>query len=84
MIDLHSYTTASGGQMLPQELVVPHPGHDTQARRELRELAATLGLLPIGGSGYHGHGDRLGAAATSLAVYKRLVAQAHGDTPIRR
>ena len=64
---------------------VNHPGHDSQARRELRELAARLHLVPIGGSGFHNpDADRLGAASTSQAAYRRLVSEASGAAPIRR
>jgi predicted metal-dependent phosphoesterase TrpH len=63
---------------------VNHPGHDDEARRELRELAATLGVLPIGGSGFQGpHTGRLGAASTSRAAYKELAALG-GAALIRR
>ncbi|ASU81223.1 PHP domain-containing protein [Actinopolyspora erythraea] len=33
---------------------IDHPDHDEEARQRLRELAAELGLVPTGGSDYHG------------------------------
>ncbi|KJE21114.1 putative metal-dependent phosphoesterase, PHP family [Frankia torreyi] len=62
---------------------VDHPGHDADTRLRLRDVAAELRLLPIGGSGYDGPPGQLGSDTTPYATYQRLIAQAAGATPIR-
>lgn len=67
-------------------LEVDHPDHDHPDRGHLRDLAATLGLLVTGASDYHGANKsiRLGVWGTAPAVYRDLVAQASGATPVTR
>jgi hypothetical protein len=57
-------------------LEVDHPDHGPQDRRELRALAAGLGLLVTGSSDYHGTGKStpIGAEATSPEMLQALVA----------
>lgn len=58
---------------------VEHPKHSASARRRLRALVQDLGLLPSGGSDFHGPGagrTKLGAHAVSLARMEALRAAA--------
>jgi len=56
---------------------VDHPQHDEPARASLRGLAAELGLVPTGGSDYHG-GNKptpLGAETTAPDAFEALLAK---------
>lgn len=59
---------------------VDHPNHDPQTRRDLRELATKLDLLPTGSSDYHGTNKQiaLGAETTRPEVLAELVDRANG------
>lgn len=59
-------------------LEVDHPDQDQPVRDRLRALAASLDLVPSGGSDDHGSltGDRLGCATIAPAAYERLMARA--------
>jgi 3',5'-nucleoside bisphosphate phosphatase len=63
---------------------VDHRDNPPEARRRLREVAATLGLLVTGASDYHGDGkdNRLGENTTDPDVLAALVAQAAGAVPV--
>lgn len=65
-------------------LEINHPQHDQAAREQLRALAASLGLVPSGGSDDHGEltGFRIGTETAPPGSYQRLVEQAAGATPI--
>jgi 3',5'-nucleoside bisphosphate phosphatase len=65
-------------------LEINHPQHDGAAREQLRALAATLNLVPSGGSDDHGEltGFRLGTETAPPGSYQRLIEQATGATPI--
>jgi hypothetical protein len=62
---------------------IDHPDHDETARKELRALAADLGLPVTGSSDYHGTNKivRLGAETTAPDMFESLVAGATG-TPL--
>jgi predicted metal-dependent phosphoesterase TrpH len=64
---------------------VDHPDQPPTARRDLRDLVRSLGVLATGASDYHGDNKRirLGAETTSREAYEALVAQATGAAPIR-
>jgi 3',5'-nucleoside bisphosphate phosphatase len=58
---------------------VDHQDHDATVRAELREVAATLGLLQTGSSDFHGEGKLdcpLGANTTDPEQFERLLAAA--------
>lgn len=57
---------------------VDHPDHGAADRRELRRIAATLGLVVTGSSDYHGANKMLrpGQDVTAAEELKKLVAQA--------
>lgn len=58
-------------------LEVDHPDHPPLVRDELRALAQKLGLVPTGGSDFHGEvGHVLGSSATSPAALEALEARA--------
>jgi predicted metal-dependent phosphoesterase TrpH len=59
-------------------LEVAHPDHDHAKRLRLRELAATLDLVPAGGSDDHGSltGHRLGCETVAPDDYQRLMSRA--------
>lgn len=92
----HPKATARG-MTLPDELLeelaqggltgveVDHPDQPEPVRRELRDLAGSLGLVGTGSSDYHGDNKlvRLAAETTSREAYEALVALATGATPIR-
>lgn len=92
----HPKATARG-MSLPDELLeelaqggltgveVDHPDQPEPVRRELRDLAGSLGLVGTGSSDYHGDNKlvRLAAETTSREAYEALVALATGATPIR-
>jgi predicted metal-dependent phosphoesterase TrpH len=65
-------------------LEVDHRDHDDAQRRELRELAARLGLLVTGSSDYHGAGkpNRLGENLTASEVFAAVEEQ--GALPVVR
>ncbi|WP_041939256.1 MULTISPECIES: PHP domain-containing protein [Frankia] len=65
-------------------LEVDHPEHDGAARRELRGIAADLGLIVTGSSDFHGSSKPQGLAAetTSREQYERILAIATGAKPI--
>ncbi len=56
-------------------LEVDHRDHDDDARRRLRQIAASHGLLVTGSSDYHGTGkqNRLGEHSTSPEQLERIV-----------
>jgi 3',5'-nucleoside bisphosphate phosphatase len=58
-------------------LEVWHPDHDAAERDRLRALAASLDLVPTGGSDDHGSltGHRIGAETCPPESYERLVAR---------
>jgi predicted metal-dependent phosphoesterase TrpH len=64
---------------------VDHPDHDSDARAQLRALAAQLRLLPTGSSDYHGmvKSTPLGAESTDPAVFEELVGRATGAQVVR-
>jgi predicted metal-dependent phosphoesterase TrpH len=54
---------------------IQHPKHNPSARRKLAALIDTLGLLPSGGSDFHGPGSgrtKLGAHAVPLRTMEAL------------
>lgn len=59
---------------------VDHPNHDDGTRRDLRELADELDLLPTGSSDYHGTNKaiELGACTTDPDVFDELVRRSEG------
>lgn len=63
---------------------VDHPGQDAAARRELRALAADLGLVATGGSDDHGTPEDPGpgSSRTDREAYERLVSRASGASPV--
>jgi 3',5'-nucleoside bisphosphate phosphatase len=63
---------------------VNHPQQDEAATAGLRALAASLGLVPSGGSDDHGAltGHRIGTQTAPDGSYQRLVEQATGAAPI--
>lgn len=64
-------------------LEVAHPDHDHAERERLGALAASLGLVPCGGSDDHGSltGYRIGQETTAPAAYERLISlSAQGRT----
>ena len=63
---------------------VEHMDHDSQTRTRLRAIADTIGLVPTGGSDYHGTGKagaHLGAHTTSPEAYATLLEQHTRRTP---
>lgn len=58
-------------------LEINHPDHDHSERSRLTALAASLGLVPTGGSDDHGGltGYRIGSELTAPAAYERLMAR---------
>jgi 3',5'-nucleoside bisphosphate phosphatase len=64
---------------------VDHPDHDAGQRRELRGLAAELGLLVTGSSDYHGTGKttRIGAERTTAQMLEALVAAGTSSRVVR-
>jgi predicted metal-dependent phosphoesterase TrpH len=65
-------------------LEVCHPQHDAAARAALSALAASLRLVPSGGSDDHGalSGFRIGTETAPAGSYQRLIEQADGGVPI--
>jgi 3',5'-nucleoside bisphosphate phosphatase len=65
-------------------LEINHPQHDEAAREQLRALAASLGLVPSGGSDDHGEltGFRIGTETAPAGSYQKLIEPATGATPI--
>lgn len=62
---------------------VDHPDHDPPTRAWLRDVAASLNLLPTGSSDDHGSitGHRLGCETTAPAVWQALRERATGAAP---
>ena len=62
-------------------LEVDHRDHGDEARRRLREIAASHDLLVTGSSDYHGTGklNRLGENVTSPAALERIEAEGTGS-----
>ncbi|SDJ71128.1 hypothetical protein SAMN04487820_101415 [Actinopolyspora mzabensis] len=60
---------------------VEHPDHDESARKRLRELVAELGLVPTGGSDYHGTNKsiRIGSEHTPPESLDRLLGDCTGS-----
>jgi predicted metal-dependent phosphoesterase TrpH len=87
---------AGRGWQIPDEVIaelagaglsgieINHPQQDEQQRSRLRVLAATLGLIPSGGSDDHGEltGFRLGVEQAPEGSYQALVERASGGAPI--
>jgi len=65
-------------------LEIDHPQQDQAERSRLRALAASLGLVPSGGSDDHGAltGYRIGSEIAPDDAYQRLVASATGAVPV--
>jgi predicted metal-dependent phosphoesterase TrpH len=63
---------------------VNHPQQDEAARAALTALAASLGLVPSGGSDDHGEltGFRIGTEIAPQGSYQRLIEQATGGVPV--
>jgi predicted metal-dependent phosphoesterase TrpH len=63
---------------------IEHPQQDEAQRARLRELAASLDLVPSGGSDDHGEltGFRIGAETAPAGSYQRLVGLATGAAPV--
>jgi len=63
---------------------VDHPDHDDATRRDLRGLAAELGLQVTGSSDYHGSRKAtvLGENLTASEVYEAILAAGSGSAPI--
>jgi predicted metal-dependent phosphoesterase TrpH len=63
---------------------IDHPQQDEAQRAPLRELAASLDLIPSGGSDDHGEltGFRIGIETAPGDSYQRLVERATGGTPV--
>jgi predicted metal-dependent phosphoesterase TrpH len=63
---------------------IDHPQQDEAQRAPLRELAASLGLIPSGGSDDHGEltGFRIGIETAPGDSYQRLVERATGAAPV--
>ncbi|MGH3656358.1 MAG: PHP domain-containing protein [Micromonosporaceae bacterium] len=61
-----------------------HVDHGPAEREQVRRLAADLGLVVTGSSDYHGDNKlvRLGENTTAPQAYHRIVAAAHGASPI--
>jgi len=61
-------------------LEVAHPNHDQAERHRLAALAASLDLVPTGGSDDHGSltGYRIGCETTSPEAYERLLSRMPG------
>ncbi len=61
-------------------LEVAHPDHDHAERERLGALAASLGLVPCGGSDDHGSltGHRIGCETTAPEAYERLLSRTSG------
>jgi hypothetical protein len=61
-------------------LEVAHPNHDQAERHRLAALAASLDLVPTGGSDDHGSltGHRIGCETTSPEAYERLLSRMSG------
>jgi 3',5'-nucleoside bisphosphate phosphatase len=64
-------------------LEVAHPDHDCAERKRLGALAASLDLVPTGGSDDHGSltGDRIGCETTAPEAYERLMSRSPGGGP---
>jgi len=63
---------------------IEHPQQDEAQRARLRELAASLDLVPSGGSDDHGEltGFRIGAETAPAGSYQQLVELATGAAPV--
>lgn len=63
-----------------------HPDQPESRRAQLLGTCRDLGLVPTGGSDDHGSltGYRIGAETTPENSYRRLIAQAPGNEPLRR
>ncbi|MES4900628.1 MULTISPECIES: PHP domain-containing protein [unclassified Streptomyces] len=63
---------------------VDHMDHDEPTRKQLRALAAELGLLTTGSSDYHGSRKtcRLGEYTTDPEIYGEIVRRATGASPV--
>jgi 3',5'-nucleoside bisphosphate phosphatase len=61
-------------------LEVAHPDQDHAERKRLGALAASLGLVPCGGSDDHGSltGHRIGCETTAPEAYERLLSRTSG------
>ncbi|MEU5527480.1 PHP domain-containing protein [Micromonospora chersina] len=84
------------GRIVPDELIVElaaaglagleadHEDHSPAEREHVRALAAELGLLVTGSSDFHGTHKtvRLGAYATGVEAYERIIELARGVTPV--
>ena len=88
----HPYTGRQRGAVSPELLAdmaavgmlgieVDHRDHDDAARRELRGIAAELGLVATGSSDYHGAGkdNLLGENRTDPEAFEAIVAAASGS-----
>lgn len=64
---------------------INHPQQDGPARERLAELAASLDLIPTGGSDDHGEltGFRIGTETAPAGSYQRLTERATGAVPVR-
>lgn len=65
-------------------LEINHPQQDAAVRGRLTDLAASLDLIPTGGSDDHGEltGFRIGAETAPDGSYQRLVERASGAAPV--
>ncbi len=82
----------SRGEKLPEQTIawlaaagmagleVAHPDHDHAERQRLGALAASLDLVPCGGSDDHGSltGYRIGCETTAPEAYQRLMSRTFG------
>lgn len=93
----HPFTGRQDGVVTPDFLAdlaavgmlgveVDHRDHDDAARRELRGVAAELGLVVTGSSDYHGSGkdNRLGENLTDPQALEAIVAAASGSAYLPR
>lgn len=87
----HPYTARQSGAVTPEliedmaaagmiGIEVDHRDHDEADRRELRDLAAALGLVVTGSSDYHGSGkpNLIGEHRTEPAALEAIVAACSG------
>jgi predicted metal-dependent phosphoesterase TrpH len=65
-------------------LEINHPQHSEPVREQLRALAASLRLIPSGGSDDHGEltGFRIGTEIAPAGSYQRLIESATGAVPL--
>jgi predicted metal-dependent phosphoesterase TrpH len=66
-------------------LEADHEDHTPAERAHVHGLADDLGLVATGSSDFHGRNKtvRLGAHTTDPEMFERIVAAAHGSTPVR-